>query len=52
MIVFRPVPSIGMCSVPGSKAFPDALSHLAAQFQAAAERAAGGEPVCTPVAVE
>jgi len=51
VIVFRPVPSIGMCSVPGPKRSRTRFPTWRA-VPGTAERAAGGEPVCTPVAVE
>jgi len=34
-----------MSSIPGFKGVPDASSHLASYFRAAAERAANGRPV-------
>jgi len=39
---------VDMSSIPGFKGVPDAPSHLASYFYAAAERAASGRPVFQP----
>ena len=39
---------VDMSTIPGFKGVPDAPRHLASYFRAAAQRAAGGEPLCEP----